>query len=142
MGLPLSPSILIKLQETKTSEPFSFSQEMVSQFEEAYIESNQRLAAAFPGEFDNFAAPDWTPHGKDSTGILTNSYLAGLLASYLKHAETNTEKLATLQLLREHEQRVSEYELNSPRFLARHLVHATANRIRAILRSRFGGAKG
>jgi hypothetical protein len=87
----------MKLQADAFCRSFAFSQDITSQFEDAYLASNRRLAEAFPGEFDDFATPGWAARGADFTENLADESLFRIFAQCLNYAEAKTEEASELR---------------------------------------------
>jgi hypothetical protein len=163
-GATFSRAVLMELQADGVCPPFAFSQKITSQFEDAYLASNRRLAAAFPGEFDDFAMPGWVPRGEDCTENLADERLFRIFAQCLNYVDAKSEEWMNLRrsaeakndeyafmgracaaLQSEYDLKVKQIdallrmraeELGSPRFLARHLWQAACARLRARLLGR------
>lgn len=96
-GVRYSRAMLMKLQADAFCRSFAFSQGITGQFEDAYLASNQRLAEAFPGEFDDFATPGWASRGADCTENLADESLFKIFAQCLNYAESKTEEASELR---------------------------------------------
>jgi hypothetical protein len=121
-GRALNASALLAIQEGMPCTPFGFSEEVTAQFERAYVDSNRRFAALFPGQFDDFATPGWRPRGNDFEGALPRERIAEAFACCFRFFEEKSDM---------------ERKRRSLRYLTKNIFLTATNRAHAFLRDRW-----